>query len=79
MRTLRKYALLAPVLVAVVGCGSDVGTANTEKVDVAAAAQKQQGAGGSKAAQGGGLDDGPVVAPPGVKPAMPGPGPKSGG
>lgn len=79
MRKLTQFVALGLFLAAVFGCGSDTGTANTEKVDVNAAAQKQQGVGGSKAAKGGGLDEGPLGAPPGVKTGMPGPGAKSGG
>lgn len=58
--------LLAILVVA--GCGAgDTGTANTKVVDKAEAAKKQPGQGGIKAARGGGLDEGVVPAPPGVK------------
>lgn len=66
-------------LFAVAGCGTDVGEANKTVVNKTEAVKRQEGAGGSKAARGGGLDDGPMAAPAGVKTGMPGPGAKAGG
>ncbi len=64
----------------IIGCGSpDAGTPSNEKIDVAAAQNKQQGVNGVKAQHGGGIDEGPIPAPPGVKTGAPGAGAKSGG
>jgi len=58
----------------VCGCSTDVGVANTTKVDTTEALKKQEGQGGIKAARGGGMDEGIIPAPAGVQT-----GPMSGG
>ena len=65
--------------IGLIGCSTDVGKANEEKVDKEKAVGVQPGKGGSKAAMGGGLADDPVAAAPGEKTGMPGPGAKAGG
>ena len=81
MKSYVSIVVAFSLVTGLLGCGSDLGTATTEKkADAATIAKTQPGANGSKAARGGGVDNDPMMpAKPGEKTGIPEAGGKSGG